>query len=272
MAPPKPKTVFRYNQNIYILEDPLAYRKEVERYLKLIESTYAGRTLTKHINARISRLLIIPYVPSEKEGWVNTQSFADRPLDAYPKGELVRDSLSANVPGFGLLVLPIWVEGTGAGSTVTLRYHPANLRQFNLNRGQIDPGTGPGEALYHEMVHALQSMQGVRSRTAIPENPHMDNFTEFCAIVAANIYRSERGFTRLRQDHRLAVLGRDASGKDLTDPNVFAAVYSDPFEKWFRLQPVFCADLAASTAPFNPLKYAAAGLGYPIRTPMALPP
>ena len=60
------------------------------------------------------------------------------------------------------------------------------------------PGSGPGEMLFHELVHAMRAVHGVMLKTAVPENSGMRNFDEFCAVTAANVYRSERGFKLMR--------------------------------------------------------------------------
>lgn len=268
---PKPLPIFNYGGNINILENPIAYRREVELCLRRVESTLAGRTLIKYIRARGRRLLIIPYRPNAKDGWVNATSSADNYLDSLPAGELYTNYYTIQVDGFGALPIPHVWQGTGAGSPVTIRFHPATFRQYNQNVGYIKPGSGAGEVLYHEMVHALQQMDGTLSNASVAD-PHLDDYGEFCAIVAANIYRSERGFTSLRADHSgFSKLGKHVGGQDLTNPATFASVYSAPFGKWFGLQPQFCLELASVAARFNPLRYAAVALGQSVRTPMALP-
>ena len=102
------KTVFQYHQNIYILEDPVAYRKEVVNYLDLIRTTYTGRTLLKYIYSRGRRLLILPYVPAKetKFGPVNAYATPDTTLDAYAKNFPVNGTM--NIPSTGARVdIPI---------------------------------------------------------------------------------------------------------------------------------------------------------------------
>lgn len=251
-----PKPIHNYGGNINILEESRAYRQEVERCLRRIETTHAGRTLFKHVRARSHRLLIVPYRPNAKEGWVNAFSQADNFLDSLPKDQLYGGYYTIQIAGFGPLPIPHVWKGTGTGSPVTVKFHPATFRQYNKNHGGIPPGSGPGEVLFHEMVHSLQQMEGKMADFKMTENAHMDDFGEFCAIVAANIYRSERGFTRLRADHHgFTKLGNHTTGENLTDPATYARVYARPFEKWVALQPEFCKALAASTARFNPLKF-----------------
>lgn len=269
---PPPVPIFNYDGNINILEASKAYRREVEICLKRIASTGAGRILFKHIKARNKRMLIIPYKPNATDGWVNAFSAADNFSDSMAKDTMIGSYYTIQIAGFGPLPIPHVWKGTGAGSPVTIKFHPATFRQYNQNHGYIKPGSGPGEILYHEMVHSLQQMEGNWHSDAVVENPHMDNFGEFCAIVAANIYRSERGFTSLRADHHgFDKLGKHTAGEDLTNPAVFARVYAEPFRKWFGLQPKFCLDLAGSKARFNPLLHAAGALGHVVPTSMSLP-
>src|SRR5262249_11509730 len=129
---------FRYHQNVYILEDPVAYRHEVVRYLELIRSTYTGRTLLKYIYMRGRRLIIMPYVPAREGHPIDAKAIADNPTDAYTKGFPRMQPF--NVTGYGTIMLPTALLGTGAGSTVTLKYHPATFRQLIANKHRIDPG------------------------------------------------------------------------------------------------------------------------------------
>jgi hypothetical protein len=120
----------------------------------------------------------------------------------------------------------------------------------------IPPGSGPGEMLCHELVHAMRQMLGLYLRTPVPENPNMENFEEFCAIAAGNnLYRSERGFRTLRDSH----MGFHAL-KDLNDPDNYYDYYKDEFKAWFDNQRSYCMNLARSQAPFNPFKSAAIDL------------
>ncbi len=147
-----------------------------------------------------------------------------------------------------------------------MKYHPAIFRQLAKNRGFIAPGDGAGEVLFHEMVHAMRMIHGKFLRTNVTEDAHMDDFEEFCAILAANMYRSERGFHLMRANHS----GSQALSKDLSDPGHYAQFFNDEIEKWFESQRDFCLELASSPARFNPIKYVAYGLDLPVVTPMAV--
>ena len=41
----------------------------------------------------------------------------------------------------------------------------------------------------------------LRYRDKVPDDPDMDSIEEYFAILAANVYRSERGFTKMRANH-----------------------------------------------------------------------
>ena len=76
---------FNYFQNIFIHDNPVAYRREVARYLDLIRTTESGRTLIKFIKMSSRELLIRPYHPTQKAP-VNAFAQPDNPLAAYPLG------------------------------------------------------------------------------------------------------------------------------------------------------------------------------------------
>lgn len=108
-------------------------------------------------------------------------------------------------------------------------------------------GTSPEEALYHELVHAAQVIRGILSTKPIPKAPHMSNFTEFCAVTASNVLRSEMGRLDLRAGHD----GTDMA-TTLTDPRDYHDFYEIEMDTWFRIQAGFCEQMARVAARFNP--------------------
>jgi hypothetical protein len=195
---------YQYNGrgSIFVLDNYHPYRKEVVIYLDLIATTYSGRTLFKYCNRWSGRRIEIrPFVPTPTNP-VNAATDFRWP-DSFERGQPVRESdtsiiyRAAPPAGAGSAVRQP-VLGTGNGSDATVRYHPANPRQFVANMHAVLPGSGPGEMLFHELVHAMRAVHGVMLRTAVPENSGMRNFDEFCAVTAANVYRSERGFKLMR--------------------------------------------------------------------------
>jgi hypothetical protein len=110
-------------------------------------------------------------------------------------------------------------------------------------------GTSPEEVLFHELLHAAQIIRGHLDMTSLPKAPHMSNFTEFCAVTASNILRSELGRPGLRAGHN----GRDEA-ETLTDSKEYYAFYKDEIDKWFGIQQKFCRGLGRIDATFNPLR------------------
>jgi hypothetical protein len=240
----------QYNSrgSIFVLDNHPPYRKEVVRYLDLVGSTYSGRTLFRYCNRYSGRRIEIrPFVPTPNNP-VNSGTDAKVNADAFMQGQPLRkaDGTTVSPPS----------TGTGTGSDATVRYHPANQRQFVANMNMILPGSGPGEVLFHELIHAMGAVHGLWLSTVVPENSKMGNFDEFCSIAAANLYRSERGFKIMRDSHD----GHDPLEKALSDSQLYYDWYKNEFTQWFRIQRDFCVDLANSHAAFNPFKWAAIDL------------
>jgi hypothetical protein len=263
---------FNYFSNIFIHDNPVAYRREVVRYLDLIRTTESGRTLIKFIKMSARKLLINPYHPTAKNP-VNALARPDIPLAAYPKGAPEMQSVKVGIIGAmlgvdpkAMLMVPTGDVGVGGGSPVTIEYHPATYRELIKRKHRIDPGDGPGEVLFHEMVHAMRAMFAKYIRTTVVENLHMDNFEEFCAILAANIYRQERGFTSLRKDH----WGHERLAGDLLDSGAYYEKYQPSIDKWFASHGAFCLELARSNVKFNPLREAAIAKGLMVPPPVSM--
>jgi len=256
---------FNYSKNLFIHNDHVPYRTEVSRYLDLIQTTHAGRVLIRYLgkSPQGRTVRIVPFKPKPNDR-INAYARASNDANSYAKHHPVMQTI--NLGQFSVM-MPNGTFGTGRGSDVVVEYHPATFRQLNVNMRRIQPGAGPGEVLYHELIHALRMSWGLFIRSSVVEHLHMDNFEEFCAIVAANIYRSERGFNQLRLDHR----GLQPVASGLADPAVYYRRFQSSFEDWFRSQREFCLQLAASPAQFNPLRHAASSLGLTIPVPMRLP-
>jgi hypothetical protein len=257
---------YKYHGNIWIDDTSRAYRREVERYLDLIRGTRAGRTLIRFIGLKPRWVFIVPRRPT-KDDPINAFASPKNAADAYAK-DYVR-TRDVNLLGLMTLKMPTGVVGTGSGSPVWVRYHPATWRQLNANMGGVAPGDGPAEVLFHEMVHAMRMLNGLLSDDVVPEDIRMDDVEELYAILAANVYRSERGFKLMRRDH----WGSDKLDA-LADPELYYDHFKRPIDEWFTAQRAFCMAMAESSAKFNPFKEAAIALGYMKRPPfpMALPP
>ena len=121
-------------------------------------------------------------------------------------------------------------------------------------------GYGPGEVLYHEMIHGFRQLSGVErlGEPVVGEESTMHFVEEFYAVMAANVYRSDRGFTLLRADHRI-------KSPAITDSRVYQSAYYEHYQtyidKWFHEQRAFCLDMANVSAKFNPFREAAVRSG-----------
>ena len=255
--------------NIRVLDDWKPYRREVVRYLDLIATTFAGRTLFNFISRKSPRFVLI--VPN-KSPPINSITDPQNEPDAFTRGaavtriQMLPDGTPALNPDGSVTLVPTGATGTGRGTNALLRYHPAMYRQLMANLQTILPGAGPGEALYHELVHAMRMLHGMFLADAGPEHLFMDDFVEFCAIVAANMYRSERGFKNLRLDHH----GYSPMNPLMANSAEFFRIHESPLKRWFGSQRDFCSELARSPAPFNPLWLAADDLGIAIPPSMTL--
>lgn len=248
-------SAFQYLGNIYIWEVSNAYRREVVHVLEMMRTTQAARTLMKHINGKSNFMLILPFQPTKKDP-VNAYAYPTSATasDAYPKG-YVADTFPLEVPLLGTINIPTRL-GTGAGSIVQLDFHPATYRQVIKNKGYIAPGDGPGEVLFHEMLHGLRMMSGLLRNDPMPGMKRMDDVEEFRSIMAQNVYRSERGFTSLRADH----WGHNKLAPELSNSEPYYHTFKSEIDKWFGEQRAFCLDMAASPAKFNPFAAAAVEL------------
>lgn len=246
----------QYLRNIWILETSPAYRREVARYLDLIRTTTAGKTLINHINQRAQWMLIMPFHPSARDP-VNAYAYpmASTEADSYAKYAPIMTTFTLT-GGIQIEVPTAW--GTGVGSMTYIDYHPATWRQRLVNTGSMPPGSGPGEILYHEMIHAYRMQCGLARNDKVTGHERMDNIEEFYAILAANVYRSDRGFTALRTDH----WGFDRIKTADASPQVFYQTFKKEIDDWFDKQRQFCLDMAHVPAKFNPFRNAAITRGF----------
>src|SRR5262245_54886336 len=128
---------YKGSGSIYVLDNHHPYRMEVVRYLDLVGTTYSGKPLFKYCNRYSARRIEIrPFVPTAGNR-VNSDETPGSAVDAYLPGAAVRASDGSVIPAGG--------TGTGNGSDVVIKYHPANQRQFVANMRAFLPGSGPGE-------------------------------------------------------------------------------------------------------------------------------
>jgi hypothetical protein len=276
--------VFKYPKcsNILIHEVNLAYRREVVHYLELIRTTYTGRRLLEFIHRQDPRWVVItPVKPAKDHSVNNAYSTPESEDDAYTKDSPIM--MKIDVGDTGSIMLPDLRQGprvgTGAGTNSVIEYHPATWRQFMKNTHRVDPGAGPGELLFHEMIHSMRQMNGRFISNTVAPNLRMDDFEEFCAVLAANLYRQERGFKPLRDSHHgFSAVATPKSfpvrdGKrivgtltiepdpNLSDPAAYYQFYKAQIQQWFASQRAFCIALARSAVSHNPLAIAADDMG-----------
>ena len=165
------------------------------------------------------------------------------------------------------IMLPTAVNyGTGRGVSTVVEYSPATWREANRRRRTVRPGDGPAEVLIHELTHAMRMGHGIFYDFSVSRNLKMDNYEEFCAILVANVYRSERGFTHMRLNH----WGSDAMRLGATGATYYAE-YKDLIDRWFFAQKDFCLAMAAVNAKFNPFQAAAESRGLITKAPAQTP-
>jgi hypothetical protein len=167
----------QYLGNVWVLETSVAYRNEVVRYLDLIRTTTAGNTLFKFINQRPQWMLIMPFHPTRKDP-VNAYAYPvpGSEADSYAKYSFMMTPFK--LPNGVTIEIPTGI-GTGRGSMVYLDFHPATWRQRIKNTGGIAPGTGPGEILFHEMIHGYRMQCGLARDDKVAGHQQMDNIEEF---------------------------------------------------------------------------------------------
>lgn len=254
-----------YAPNIFVLDKNPSFRKEVVLRLDRLKTTQSGKALLKYIEAKDPLwIAIFPFKPTA-DNPVNASAEPNSP-GSSPVGHLWY--MEMKLPDGSVMRLP-YEPGTGTGSCSYVKYHPASWTESNRRMGRVAPGDGPSEVLFHELVHSTRHLNGTLTKEAMVGLPAGEDIEEFYAILAANIYRSERGFTSLRKDH-------DSSAKmepiDAIDSNYYDE-YKVAIDKWFTTDRQFCMAMAKVSAKFNPLTVAAVELGLmPQPTvPMSLP-
>jgi hypothetical protein len=254
----------QYLNNIWILETSPAYRHEVTRYLDLIRTTNAGKTLFSYINQRSQWMLIMPFHPTKRDP-VNAYAYPMQTTEADAYAQYALMMMTLELPNHVTIQIPRNV-GTGKGSMVYIDYHPATWRQRMKNTGSMPPGSGPGEILFHEMVHGYRMQCGLARDDKVAGHERMDDIEEFYAILAANVYRSDRGFTALRTDH----WGFERIKSADAYPTVFYDTFKKEIDDWFDKQRQFCLSMAHVSAKFNPFRNAAIARGFMTGSPVSM--
>jgi hypothetical protein len=254
----------RYNgTNLWIQYPTPAYHNEVKRYLQLMATTKSGKLLLSTIGGHRNFMVIYPYTPT-KDDPVNafaTVSNQGVYADTLALGYV--NMTEYTLPGGLVIKLPTAI-GTGKGSTVIVSYHPATwLEKIKRKGGYMAPGEGPGEVLFHEMVHGMRQQNGLMRNDPVPGYTDMDDEEEFYAILAANVYRTERGFKALRKDHT----GFAKLEEKLASSDAYYKEFKSLIDRWFTVQAGYCTEMAKIKTWFNPFTSAAIAKGLMARAP-----
>jgi hypothetical protein len=86
------------------------------------------------------------------------------------------------------------VTGLGGGTDGMVLFDPATIRRYFT-------GAAPDDALFHELIHAKHAMEGRVQHS--PTHDAYDTQEEFIAVLATDIFLSDKGAFVLRGSHRL---------------------------------------------------------------------
>lgn len=243
--------------NLYIQFPSTPYRDEVQRYLELMATTVSGRLLLTQVGSHRNWMVIFPYTPTKDDPVNAFASVSGQGVYADTLALGYVDWYDLKLPNGLKIPLP-YAVGTGKGSTVAVSYHPATWNEkIKRKGGYIAPGEGPGEILFHEMIHGMRQQNGLMRNDKVPGYSDMDDEEEFYAILAANVYRTERGFKVLRKDHS----GFNKLDAKLSSSDAYYTEFKTLIERWFTAQSAFCTAMAKIDTWFNPFTPAAVKLG-----------
>jgi hypothetical protein len=204
-----------------------AYLSSVRHNLRLILSTASGRILLNSIR----------YDASRNGGMIKI-----KPQEGPCNAEAAPASFAGNPASIVSFSPDDYADSGECGK---------RMRERGLNGARL-----PNETLFHELVHAFRMVAEVNTGPTLAGGLYKyDDFEEFCAILATNIYISDRTNlvkSSLRQSHRS---GRDLEG-DLAGSFTFFRSGGNTFY-WVQR---FCREnigvtkaLAGEKADFNPI-------------------
>lgn len=249
----------QYAPRLLVYSNHAPWHRETLLQLNRVKQTFAGKNVLGFISSGRKDVRILPFRPTDKD-LVNAYARTDKSAsdaDAHAKGS--PSFVPVEIPFSGGLQF-MWPEtldyGTGAGANAVVEYSPASWLETNRRRGRVAPGEGPAEVLIHELTHAMRMGQGLFFDTTVWRHLKMDDYEEFCGILVANVYRSERGFTRMRANH-----WGNAAIKNLTRDTDYYQAFRQEIDRWFDAQPWFCRAMAIIPAAFNPFRAAAFSRG-----------
>jgi hypothetical protein len=163
--------------------------------------------------------------------------------------------------------------GVGGGSDSTVRFTPQDWDPPSSN--SLDTAD---EVLLHELVHALRQARGLEDDTLLlaplammrrgegslsgqklgtTDQPTKlsqiyHSIEDFCAILIANIYRSENNRPGLVRDHYAR--GPKELGYPLTNARNFLSVWRPQIDRLQREMPDVCGQIATVPCHFNPIR------------------
>jgi hypothetical protein len=241
------------------------YKASINALLKTIETNEVGKVVVRGVKSSywLGKLIIQPRVGDAYHGYCDVVTSPTSPSDAYPHGvrpgpkpksdaALDRRAFTGANAGDPDEQEPEGFVGTGVGSNSVIEFSPDTFGAGEKTCYHGQYGSLPDEVLFHEMVHGLRNMQGLRNPWPTEDRGYR-NEEEFLAIVATNVYISSKGSTQLRRDgdgHSPLEAPLDTSAGFLSDLRnlkilkIHQLIWSPTF-----------ADLAhVVTAKFNPFR------------------
>src|SRR5262245_1968837 len=187
-----------------------AFVEAVQDCIAKAMKTQVGKILFADMEATKKKLVVKPYEGNDDPvfGPCNAMTSATSPVDSAPDGaganEMIPwykglgDSIYTRDVDERQETNPKGFVGTGKGSNVVMQFSPEVIAAKSCYGGKS--GSLPDEMFVHELVHVLRMMQGTRNPYPT-KNPAYTNEEEFLAVVAANVYISEKGGKDLRADY-----------------------------------------------------------------------
>jgi hypothetical protein len=245
------------------------YESEILRLLDKVYARHVGKAVINAIydvgGRKNHEVRIVPNDGSL--GKYNAGAATDSLRDAAPHG---KEPYTTERDASGT-ILVLTSPGTGRGTSSTIEFTPgtavAPYRAKCGTRGaraatcaqRLQADMQPEDTLVHEMTHSVREMEGLFNQ--IPtEVPGYENEEEFFRVLVQNIYISETGRMLLRKDHdgdAMDGVMNDSQrflGKGKPRLSIEEKMNRRLVNKFVTLHPRFAADLATSSARFNPVK------------------
>lgn len=230
-------------------------RGKVERY-KLNKAGYENSLVKRldDLKKFVTPAIVLGQIDRAKHSVTFVPETWNKPFDgsstpvhdiaaATYKGEVARN-------GDGDPVEPA-KKGSGQGDDVEIKLTPENFVPINL--GKARPGFTPDETIIHELVHAMFQIDG--KLMSVPVSRGFKTEAEFNAVVVADIYRSEKGFSDLLGSHDDDVV-IDAADDFLGSKDIIPRPRY-LLDRFKTAEPGVFRDIAAipdSKAAFNPIR------------------